>query len=72
MQLCQPLLEDGMAVQYTFLRVFGVLLEQNLGVLNITWLSSEAYFSLDGCINKQNHTLSLRESKGTYYMQREL
>jgi hypothetical protein len=24
------------------------------GVLNVTWLSNEAYFQLVGCINKQN------------------
>jgi hypothetical protein len=42
MQLSQPLSENGIAMQYTFSRVFGVLLEQKCGVLNITWFFTEA------------------------------
>jgi hypothetical protein len=33
---------------------YEMLLEGNLGVLNVTWFSDEAHFRLDGYINKKN------------------
>jgi hypothetical protein len=54
MQLSQPLPEDGIARRYAFAREYRALLEDNSGVLNVTWFSDEAHFHLDGYINKQN------------------
>jgi hypothetical protein len=50
MHLSQPLSEDGRARCYTIAKEYGALLEDNPGVLNVTWFSNEACFHLDGYI----------------------
>jgi hypothetical protein len=50
MQPSQPLVEAGMARRYAFMRDYGSLMEDNPGVLYITWFShdTESHF---GCYN---------------------
>jgi hypothetical protein len=45
-------LEDGIARHSTFVREYGALLEDSLGVLNVTCFSNEARFHLDSYINR--------------------
>jgi hypothetical protein len=54
MQVSQPLSEDGIARRYAFAREYVALLEDNPGVLDVTWFSDKAHFHFDGYINKQN------------------
>jgi hypothetical protein len=54
MQLSQPLSKDGTAKHYTSVKKYGALLQDNLGVMNVMWLSDEAHFQLNGYINLQN------------------
>jgi hypothetical protein len=48
MQLSHSLSKDGKARHYTSVKKYGALLEDNLGVMNVTWFSDEAHFHLNG------------------------
>jgi hypothetical protein len=61
-ELNQPLPEDGIRRPYAIAREFEALLEDNLGIMNVAWVSNEACFHLDGYINKQNVRLLASEN----------
>jgi hypothetical protein len=53
-QLSQQFSGDGMARNCAFASEYGALLEDNPGVLNVTWFSDEAHLHLDSYFNKKN------------------
>jgi hypothetical protein len=61
-ELSQLLPEDGINRHYAIAREFEALLEDNPGILNVTWFSDGAHSHLDVSDNEQNIQFRTSES----------
>jgi hypothetical protein len=60
--LSQTLPEDGTERRCAIAREYRALLEENSGVLNVTWFTDEAHFHLDCYINEQSVRFAASEN----------